>query len=193
MYPKVSAEFSAESSGLKGRGFKFRQPDHFLSKNDDYSGFCLLYKLFWLLIFGRFILTLTRPISEKFAEVPGWFARYFRVLSLDFLHCPGHEAAHPLGGVFLHLVGDVGVGVKGEPSAVVAQDTGDRFDVHALLDRQCRESVSETVERDAFGDSGFFQQGFVQPLDAIRAVELARHWGGEHDGAAGMFAVLREQ
>ena len=48
----------------------------------------------------------------------------------------GHEAAHPLGGVFLHLVCDMGVGVQREPRAVVAQDAGYCFGVYALLDGQ---------------------------------------------------------
>ena len=82
-----------------------------------------------------FALTQTRPIPENFAGVPGWFARYFRIFSLDFLYRPGDEAAHPLGGVLLHLSRDVGVGVQGEARAVVAQDAGHRFRVYALLDR----------------------------------------------------------
>ena len=53
-----------------------------------------------------------------------------------FLDRLGHEGAHPLGGILLHLVGDVGVGVQGEARAVVAQDAGDSFGVYALLDGQ---------------------------------------------------------
>ena len=30
----------------------------------------------------------------------------------------------------------------------------------------------------------------MQPPDAVRAVEFTRRRGGEHDGGAGMFAVL---
>ena len=53
----------------------------------------------------------------------------------------GHEAAHPLSGLLLHFPGDVGVGVQREARAVVAQDAGDRFSVHSLLDRQRGEGV----------------------------------------------------
>lgn len=31
----------------------------------------------------------------------------------------GHEAAHPLGGILLHFIGHVGVGVQGETRRVV--------------------------------------------------------------------------
>ena len=34
------------------------------------------------------------------------------------------EIPHPVGGVLLHLGGDMGIGVQGESGAVVAQDTG---------------------------------------------------------------------
>ena len=112
---------------------------------------------------------------------------------LCFLHRLGDEAAHPLGGVLLHLPGHVGVGVQGEPRTVVAQDAGHRFGVHALLDRQSCIGVSQPVEGDIFGDSGLFQQGFVQPPDAVRAVESARHWGGEHDWVTGVFGVLLDE
>ena len=98
--------------------------------------FCLLFAqilLAWIL--RAFVLTQTRPIPGNFAEVPGWFAQYFREISLDFLHCLGHEATHPLGSVSLHFVGDVGVGVQREACAVVAQDAGDRLGVYPLLNR----------------------------------------------------------
>lgn len=51
------------------------------------------------------------------------------------LDCLRHEGAHPLGGVFLHLVGDVGVGVQREARAVMAQNAGYRFGVYPLLNR----------------------------------------------------------
>lgn len=73
----------------------------------------------------------------------------------------GHEAAHSLGGILLHLVGDVGIDVQGEACAVVAQNAGDSFGVYALLDGQDREGMTEAVEGDAFGDLCFLEQVFV--------------------------------
>ena len=60
----------------------------------------------------------------------------------------GHEAAHPLGGFFLHLRGDMGVGVQREARAVVPQDTGDCFGIHSLLDRQCGKRVPIRYNKD---------------------------------------------
>ena len=51
----------------------------------------------------------------------------------------------------------------------------------------------EAVEGDAFGDPCFLEQVFVQPPDAVRIIELACYWGGEHDGVGGMFDVLLNQ
>lgn len=70
----------------------------------------------------------TGPLGSM---LPGFFCDFFAVL-----HRLGHEATHPLGGVLLHFVGHMGICIEREPGAVVPQDAGDRFGVHALLDRQ---------------------------------------------------------
>lgn len=62
------------------------------------------------------------------------------------LECLLQESAHLVGGVLLHLCRDVGVGVEGEPGAVVAEDAGQGFYVYAVLQRQRRKSVSQIVE-----------------------------------------------
>ena len=49
------------------------------------------------------------------------------------LHDLGHEAAHGFRSLILHLPGGMGVGAEGEARVVVAQHTGDRLDVHAIL------------------------------------------------------------
>ena len=49
------------------------------------------------------------------------------------------------------------------------------------------------MEGDVFCDPGFPEQVFVQPPDAVRAVELTCHRGGEHDGAGGVLAVFLDQ
>lgn len=58
-----------------------------------------------------------------------------------FLDGLGHEGAHPLGGVLLHFICHMGIGVKREARAVVAQDAGDGFCVYTLLDFQSRKGV----------------------------------------------------
>ena len=52
------------------------------------------------------------------------------------LNCLGYEGAHPLGGILLHFIGHVGVGVQGEARAVVAQDAGHCFGIYTLLNGQ---------------------------------------------------------
>ena len=61
-------------------------------------------------------------------EVPGF--------SLYIQHIP-----HGVRRLLLRSRGDVGVGVQREAGGKVAQHAGDRFDVHAVLQRQCREGV----------------------------------------------------
>ena len=112
------------------------------------------------------------------------------MLLLDRL---GHEAAHSLGGFPLHLIGHVGVGVQGEARTVMAQDGGHRFGIYSLLDCQRGEGVTQSVEGDVFGDSGLFQQFFVQPSDTVWPIELACYRGGEHDGVGGVLAVFLDQ
>ena len=83
--------------------------------------FSLILSLFLELGFWHFIFDPNKTQTRNFEEVPGWLARYFLFPFLDFLYRLGHEAAHPLGGLLLHLPSDVGVGVQGEACAVVAQ------------------------------------------------------------------------
>ena len=58
-----------------------------------------------------------------------------------FLHDLRHEIAHLFGGAFLHLPCDVGVGAECEACVKVAEHTGYRFYVHAVLERQGCECV----------------------------------------------------
>ena len=58
----------------------------------------------------------------------------------------GEDIPHRLGGFQLGVGGDVGVGVQREARRVVTEHTADGLDVHAVLERHCREGVSEVVE-----------------------------------------------
>ena len=66
-----------------------------------------------------------------------------------FLHHLHYEAAHGLCCLVLHLPGGVSVCAEGEARVVVAQHTGDRFDVHAVLQGQSRKGVSEICQCQA--------------------------------------------
>lgn len=52
-----------------------------------------------------------------------------------------HEAAHLVRGLELYMVGDMGVRIQCEASAVVAQHIGHRFHVSFGLQRQGRECI----------------------------------------------------
>ena len=59
-----------------------------------------------------------------------------------------HEAAHFLRSLLLHLPSGVGVGAEGEARIIVAEHTADGFDVHAILQCQRCEGMSEVVKSD---------------------------------------------
>ena len=60
--------------------------------------------------------------------------------------------AYPL---FIFSSCSVGVGAEGEARVVVTQRPGQRLDIHAVLERQCREGVTQIVETDMLGSNGF--------------------------------------
>ena len=57
------------------------------------------------------------------------------------LHDLRYKAAHGFRCLILHLPGGVGVGAEGEARVEVAQHTGDRHDVHTVLEGQRGEGV----------------------------------------------------
>ena len=63
-----------------------------------------------------------------------------------FLHDLCHEIAHLFGGAFLHLPCDVGVGSQREARVEVTEHTGYCLYVHAILERQGRECVSQVMK-----------------------------------------------
>ena len=58
------------------------------------------------------------------------------------LHHLCHETAHGLRRLVLHLPGGVGVGAEREARVVMAQHTGDRLDVHTVLQGQRGEGMA---------------------------------------------------
>ena len=64
------------------------------------------------------------------------------------LHDLRHKAAHGFRRLILHLPGGMGVGAEREARVVVAQHTGDRLDIHAILEGQCGEGVPIGYNKD---------------------------------------------
>lgn len=66
-----------------------------------------------------------------------------------------------MGGLVLFLAGGVGVGPQGEACVVMPQHGRDRLDVHAVLEGQGGEGVSEIVEPEML-QSGVLENALVQ-------------------------------
>ena len=57
------------------------------------------------------------------------------------LYRAGEEAADLIRRVPLHCFRDMPVGIEGESGAIVTEEAGEGFDIHAVLERKCSESV----------------------------------------------------
>ena len=95
-------------------------------------------------------VTHTTKCVERFKEhrrggfclLSGIFASFF------CLHDLCHETAHRLCGLVLLLPCSVGVGAESESGVIVAEHTADGFDVHAILQCQRCEGMSEIMKAD---------------------------------------------
>ena len=84
-------------------------------------------------------------VPDRKIRFPAWrFRRFFG------LHDLCHKISHCLRRPVLLLPGGVGVGTESETRVVMAQHTGDRFHVHAVLEGQGCECVPQVVEADVF-------------------------------------------
>ena len=91
-----------------------------------------------------------------------------------FLHHPREKSSHLVRRVLLHRRCDVSIGVQGKACAVVAQDAGKRFHVHAVLQGEDRERMPEIMEAD-----------HLQPGPFQDPVQHVQHAVGAHRSAAG--------
>ena len=83
-----------------------------------------------------------------------------------------HEVPHGFRCFVLLLPGGVGVGAESESRVVVAQHAGHRFDIHAVLQRQGCEGVSEVMKSDVF-QPRVFQDLLVKVDHGIRVVHFS--------------------
>ena len=106
-----------------------------------------------------------------------------------FLHDLCHEIAHLFCCAFLHLPCNVRVGAKGKSRVEMAEHTGHCFHVHAILERQRCECVSQVMKSQVF-QSRVLQDFLVDVDHRIRMVHLARFRGWEHPWVVGVLLVL---
>ena len=136
-------------------------------------------------------VTHTRKCPDGFEEyrrgsfclLSGIFAPFF------CLHDLRHEAAHRLCGFVLLLPRSVGVGAESESGVIVAEHTADGFDVHAILQCQRCEGMSEIMKSDVRQPS-ILQDLLVQIYDGVWVVHLAGCRRGKHVGILRMLAML---
>lgn len=104
-----------------------------------------------------------------------------------------HEAADLLRRTSLHLVGDVCIGIQGEPGAEVAQHTGQRFHIHTAGEGHGSEGVAQIVEAHMLLNAGLCQQLPVDPGHCVRTPVAAGAGRREQDGIIGVLFMLPHQ
>ena len=104
------------------------------------------------------------------AELLAWLFSAFSAL-----HNLCHKISHSFRCSVLLLPGGVGVGAEGEARIIVPQHTADRFHVHAVLESQGRECVSQVVEADVL-QVGVFQDFLVEFYHGVWVVHFACDW-----------------
>ena len=112
--------------------------------------------------------------------------------ALLFLHDLCHEITHLFCCTFLHLPRDVGVGAEREACVEMAKHTGYCLYVHAILERQRCECVSQVVKSQVFQPC-ILQDFLVNVHDRVRVVHLACFRGWEHPRVARVFLVFCDQ
>ena len=96
-----------------------------------------------------------------------WFI-VFCHLSLSYYAV--HKVAHLFGGSFLHLRGDMGVGVKGESGGVMPEHAGESFSIDAVLNHGGRKCVTQIVKSNAGFQACTSQQFLVRSTDVIGVI-----------------------
>ena len=122
-------------------------------------------------------------------KLSGDFAIFGEILGLyHFCHHLTHGDCY---GV-LCLSGGVRVGVECEASVVVTQHGGNGLHIHTVLQRCCRECMSEFMKFQVW-KSRILQNFFVDVYHRVWMVHLAGNGRWEEVGTVGMFAVLRDE
>lgn len=93
------------------------------------------------------------------------------------LHGLADDAADGVGGITLHPLRGVGVGAEGKARVIVSQCAGQRLDIHAVLEGQRGEGVSEVVKSDVFRADGLqdILMGVAEGVRVEHGAGLGRH------------------
>ena len=128
-------------------------------------------------VFSRFLLD---PNADPKAEMTGEERIASSVpLPTIFLclHRLTDNIPDSIGGVTLHFRRGVGVGAEREARVIVSQCAGQRLDVHAVLEGQRGEGVSEVVKPDVFRADGLqdLLMGVPEGVRVEHCAGLGRH------------------
>ena len=110
----------------------------------------------WLEIVTRYfgVFRLTQTVTQKprgqESTGEGRMASSAPLRLFCGLHGLADDAADGVGGGALHPLRGVGVGAEGKARVVVAQRAGQCLDVHAVLEGQRGEGVSEVMKAYVF-------------------------------------------
>ena len=135
--------------------------------------------------------THTTKCVERFKEhriggfrlLSGIFASFF------CLHDPRHKTAHRLCGLVLLLPCSVGVGAECESGVIVAEHTADGFDVHAILQCQRCEGMSEIMKADML-QSRVLEDFLMKVYHRVWVVHFSCSAGREHPRIVRVLGVL---
>ena len=105
------------------------------------------------------------------------------------LHHLRHEAAHLLCSTLLHLPRGVGVGAESESGIIVAEHTADGFDVHAILQCQRCEGMSEIMKADML-QSRVLEDFLMKVYHRVWVVHFSCSAGREHPRIVRVLGVL---
>ena len=132
-------------------------------------------------------LTHTRIGLKSTGEEAFAFSPVFLVLFCS--HDLRHEAAHRLCGLVLLLPCGVGVGAECESSVIVAEHTADGFDVHAILQCQRCEGMSEIMKADML-QSCVLEDFLMKVYHRVWVVHFSCSAGREHPRIVRVLGVL---
>ena len=100
-----------------------------------------------------------------------------------------HEITHLFGGTFLHLPRDMGVSAEREACVEVTEHTRYRFHIHAVLQCQGRECVSQVMKSQILQPC-ILQNLLVDVDHRVRVIHPACLGRWEHPRIAGMLFVF---
>ena len=134
-------------------------------------------------------MTHTAKCSESVGEDVCLILSAALCFSAACSHDLRHEITHLFGCAFLHLPCDVGVGAECEARIIVAEHTADGFDVHAILQCQRCEGMSEIMKADML-QSRVLEDFLMKVYHRVWVVHFSCSAGREHPRIVRVLGVL---